>query len=142
MQPITIKTETEMVDAGRKFGEKAQPGDVLALVGDLGAGKTHFAKGVTAGAGCAAEVTSPTFSLIQEYTGGRLPVFHFDFYRLDHPDELISIGWDDYLEDSGLCIVEWADKFPDLIPKAAHWLYFTQTPNGQRTISKILNPKS
>ncbi len=107
---------------GREIAEKLQAGDVLALAGDLGAGKTHLTKAIVAGLGCDFPVTSPTFTLVHEYRGGRLPVFHFDFYRLDDPAELLGIGWDEFLESEGAVIVEWADKFPDLLPKHATWL--------------------
>ncbi len=109
------------LDLGREIAEAARPGNVVALVGDLGAGKTHLTKGIVAGLGSTEEVTSPTFTLIHEYGDGRLPVAHFDFYRLEHPEELLAIGWDEYLEGDGLIIVEWADKFPDLIPDQAIW---------------------
>ena len=89
---------------------------MIALIGGLGAGKTHWTKGLVAGLGSAAEVTSPTFGLVHEYPGGRLPVFHLDFYRLENAGELIALGWDEYLEADGVIIAEWGDKFPDLLP--------------------------
>ena len=125
-----------MIEAGREFGEAAGAGEVFGLVGDLGAGKTHFTKGLVAGAGCETEVTSPTFSLVQEYRGGRLPVFHFDFYRIESADELLALGWDDYLDAGGLCIVEWADKFPELLPPDTRWLRFAIADGDRRTISE------
>jgi tRNA threonylcarbamoyladenosine biosynthesis protein TsaE len=119
---------------GCQLGHEAVAGDVFALVGDLGAGKTHFAKGLAQGIGYEGDVTSPTFSLVHEYRGGRLPVFHFDFYRIESADELIAIGWDDYLDQNGVVIVEWADKFTELMPAATRWLHFAFEPDGTRSV--------
>ena len=93
----------------------------VALTGGLGAGKTHFTKGLVRGLGGTEEVTSPTFTLVHEYSAGRLPVFHFDFYRIETERELTGIGWDEYLDAGGVCVVEWADRFPDLLPASAAW---------------------
>ena len=92
----TVHSVEETIEFGREIAAQLQPGDVLALVGDLGAGKTHLTKGIVAGLGSAAEVTSPTFTLVHEYRDGQIPAFHFDFYRLDDPNELLNIGWDDF----------------------------------------------
>lgn len=119
---------------GREFATKLTAGDVLALCGDLGAGKTHFVKGLAAGLGVSAEATSPTFTLIHEYTGGRLPLFHFDLYRLETEDELLRIGFDDYLDGGGVLAIEWADKFPALMPAYARWLRFSHRPDGSREV--------
>ena len=127
-------SEEEMISFGRSFADRLEPGDVVALNGDLGAGKTHFCKGVVDGLGCQAEVTSPTFSLVQEYRGGRFPVFHFDFYRLDSPEELIGIGWDDYLEEEGILLVEWAGKFSEVLPAGTIELRFERGKDECRTI--------
>ncbi len=99
-------------------------GDVLALVGDLGAGKTQWVKGLAAGLGSDAVVTSPTFTLIHEYGGGRLPLYHVDCYRLEKPEELLGIGIDDYMDGRGVLVIEWADKFPELVPATARWVRF------------------
>ena len=123
-----------MIAAGRALGEELEAGAVVALNGDLGAGKTHFTKGVVAGLGCSAAVTSPTFSLVHEYRGGRLPVFHFDFYRLESEEELLAIGWDDYLESDGICIIEWANKFPALLPPHTRWLHFETRADASRLL--------
>ena len=87
-----------------------------------------------AGLGCAAEVTSPTFTLVHEYRGGRLPVFHFDFYRIDAAEEILAVGWDDYLDEGGVIIAEWADKFPDLLPAHTAWWRLDLAPGGGRTL--------
>ena len=130
----TFATEDDTVAHGKIVAAHLGAGDVLALVGDLGAGKTHFTKGIVAGLGCDAAVTSPTFTLVHEYRSGRLPVFHFDFYRLESPGELFNIGWDDYLDARGITVVEWADKFPDLLPANTQWWRFTIGEDGTRTL--------
>src|ERR1700761_2188899 len=112
---------------GRSLAETLQAGDIVALVGNLGAGKTHATKGIVAGLGSAAEVSSPTFTLVHEYPDGRVPAFHFDFYRLDSAAELPGIGWEDYLDADGVVIVEWAEKFPEAIPPSARWFHFQIT---------------
>jgi tRNA threonylcarbamoyladenosine biosynthesis protein TsaE len=111
-------------------------GDILALCGDLGAGKTHFVKGLAAGLKTDAAVTSPTFTLIHEYLGGRLPLYHFDFYRLEEADEALKIGLDEYLDGDGVCVIEWADKFPALLPAPTRWLTFTHRHDGARIIEE------
>lgn len=129
------RTVEEMIGLGSLAAATARPASVIALVGGLGAGKTHWAKGFVAALGCPAVVTSPTFSLVHEYRGGSLPVFHFDFYRLDQAAELVALGWDEYLEEEGVTLVEWADKFPELLPPGTRWLTFTVNPDGSRTVS-------
>ncbi|MBK1882864.1 tRNA (adenosine(37)-N6)-threonylcarbamoyltransferase complex ATPase subunit type 1 TsaE [Luteolibacter pohnpeiensis] len=124
-----------MVEIGRNAAENATPGSIFALVGDLGAGKTHWTKGFAAGLGSPAVVTSPTFSLVHEYDGARLPLFHFDFYRLESAEELIALGWDEYLDAGGVIIAEWADKFPELLPSTTRWLRFSVEPDQSRSIN-------
>jgi tRNA threonylcarbamoyladenosine biosynthesis protein TsaE len=133
---MTIRADTPeaMEDLGRTAAAGVSPGSVIALVGGLGAGKTHWTKGLVAGLGSTAEVTSPTFGLVHEYPGGRLPVFHLDFYRLDAAEELIEIGWDEYLEAGGVIVAEWADKFPELLPGGTKWLVFSIESDGSRMI--------
>ena len=125
----------EMIALGRRLAVDARPGDVWALVGDLGAGKTHFVQGVAAGLDAVGTATSPTFTLVHEYTGGRLPVFHFDFYRLADAAEALALGWEEYLDDGGgLTLVEWADKFPTLLPPGTRWLRFEITEGDARRV--------
>ena len=121
---------------GRELGVTAKRGDVFALVGELGAGKTQLAKGIAAGIGTSADVTSPTFTLIHEYTGGRLPVYHFDFYRIESPTEAARLGLDDYFYGEGLCVIEWADRFPELLPEHTRWLRITSGEAGKRVIDE------
>ncbi len=125
----------EMLALGRAAAAGVAPGTVIALVGGLGAGKTHWTKGFVAGIGAPVDVTSPTFGLVHEYRGGRLPVFHFDFYRLETAAELLALGWDEYLDEGGVVIVEWADRFPELLPPDAVCLEFTVAADGSRTVA-------
>ena len=123
--------------AGARCARHASAGDVLALTGDLGAGKTQFVKGFVSATGSDAEVTSPTFTLIHEYTGGRLPVYHFDFYRLDSPDEIARLGLDDYLFGDGACIIEWADRFSQLLPLSTRWIAISVKSETERVIDGL-----
>ena len=118
MQIRTISPEeTEAV--GRKIAAKLLPGDIIAYYGDLGAGKTAFTRGLAAGLGVTEQVTSPTYTIVNEYLSGRMPLFHFDMYRLDSSDALFDIGWEDYLERGGICIVEWSENVADAMPADA-----------------------
>ncbi len=119
---------------GRTLAAAARPGEVWALVGDLGAGKTHFVQGIAAGMGAPGPATSPTFALVHEYPGGRLPVFHFDFYRLDTPAEALALGLEEYLDGDGLSVIEWADKFPALLPPGTRWFRFEIQAGDRRRI--------
>lgn len=111
--------ESETQELGRRLGERLEPGAVVAFTGDLGAGKTAFTRGLAQGLGIRDRVTSPTFTVVNEYEGGRAPLFHFDLYRLSSSDELYEIGWDDYLVRGGVCAVEWSEKVRDAIEPGA-----------------------
>ena len=134
MDTIISHSPEETFAFGRSFAARLRRGDVLGLCGDLGAGKTHFVKGLAAGLGASAEVTSPTFTLIHEYIGGTLPLYHVDFYRLDESEDALKIGIDEYLDGDGVTAVEWADKFKDLITGGAYWIQFTHLENDGRKI--------
>ena len=108
--------ETEAL--GEKLGKLLRPGMVLAYLGDLGAGKTAFTRGLARGLGCRETVTSPTYTIVNEYLGGRLPLFHFDMYRLASSDDLWDIGWEDYLDRQGVCAVEWSENVPEAMTGA------------------------
>ena len=97
-------------DIGARLAEQLEPGAVVAFTGDLGAGKTAFTRGLARGLGIPDRITSPTFTIVNEYEGGRLPLFHFDMYRLGSADELFDIGWEDYLRRGGVCAVEWSEN--------------------------------
>ncbi len=125
MSAFATASPEETSALGCRLAADARPGDVWALAGDLGAGKTHFVQGVAAGMGASGPATSPTFTLVHEYPGGRIPVFHFDFYRLENASEALALGWEEYIDDGGgLTLVEWADKFPALLPPGTRWLRF------------------
>ena len=105
--------EAETEALGARLGKVILPGTVIAYTGDLGAGKTAFTRGLAKGLGVTERVTSPTFTIVNEYEGGRLPLFHFDMYRLGSSDELFDIGWEDYLGRNGVCAVEWSENVED-----------------------------
>ena len=107
------ESETEAV--GEALATTLSPGTVIAFTGDLGAGKTAFTRGLARGLGISERVTSPTFTIVNEYEGGRLPLFHFDMYRLESSEELFDIGWEDYLRRGGICAVEWSEKVADAL---------------------------
>ena len=108
--------ETEKV--GQALGAVLTPGTILAYEGDLGAGKTAFTRGLARGLGATETVTSPTYTIVNEYLSGRLPLFHFDMYRLASSDDLWDIGWEDYLERGGVCAVEWSENVRDAMEDA------------------------
>lgn len=107
----------ETFELGRKIGRQASPGDVYALTGDLGVGKTVFTKGLAEGLGITEPVTSPTFTIVQSYEGGRLPFHHFDVYRIEDIDEMDEIGYEDCFYGDGVTLVEWADVIAELLPE-------------------------
>ena len=109
MEYIT-KSPSETEDVGAALARVLQPGAVIAYRGDLGAGKTAFTRGLAKGLGVKENVTSPTFTIVNEYLSGSMPLFHFDMYRLGSEDELFDIGWEDYLERGGVCAVEWSEN--------------------------------
>ena len=108
-------SEEETEALGARLAVKLEPGAVIAFTGDLGAGKTAFTRGLARGLGIPDRVTSPTFTIVNEYEGGRLPLFHFDMYRLGSADELFDIGWEDYLARKGVCAVEWSENVSDAL---------------------------
>jgi tRNA threonylcarbamoyladenosine biosynthesis protein TsaE len=128
---LSLPNAAATVAAGHQLAARLRAGDLIALTGPLGAGKTHLAAGLVAGLGSPDPVTSPTFTLVHEYPGGSLPVFHFDLYRLESPAALLDIGWDDYLDEPGVMIVEWADRFPQLMPSHTRWLALDLAGDGR-----------
>ena len=106
----------ETMRTGRMLGESAAPGQVYALVGDLGVGKTVFTKGFAEGLGIEEPVNSPTFTILQIYEEGRLPLYHFDVYRIEEPEEMEEIGLDEYIDGDGVCLIEWAGRIEELLP--------------------------
>lgn len=132
---ITLHTAEDAHAWGTQLAQTLSTGDVIALCGPLGAGKTQITRGIVAGMNSQAPVTSPTFTLVHEYLDGRLPVFHFDFYRMDSAAEVIGIGWDEFLTEPGVIIVEWADMFPDLMPENTRWFHIEPQADGARIVS-------
>ena len=124
--------ETEAI--GQLIAARLQPGTVIAFEGDLGAGKTAFTRGLARGLGATDRVTSPTYTIVNEYLGGRLPLFHFDMYRLHSSDELFDIGWEDYLERGGICTVEWSENVRDAM-EGALIIRIEKTGDTSRTIT-------
>lgn len=125
--------ETEAIARG--IAPELRAGDIIALQGELGAGKTHFTKGLVAGLAGPAPVTSPTFTIVHEYRGGRLPVYHFDFFRLEDARSGVTIALDDYFFGDGVSVVEWADRFPELVPPNARWFKFElSSPTARRIL--------
>ena len=120
--------ETEQI--GAALGKILPAGAILAYRGDLGAGKTAFTRGLARGLGYAEPVTSPTYTIVNEYLGGRLPLFHFDMYRLGSSDDLWDIGWEDYLERGGICAVEWSENVDDAMENA---IYVTIHKTGEES---------
>ena len=114
MEYITSSPE-ETEQLGQALAQQLQPGDVIAFEGDLGAGKTAFTRGLARGLNAAEPVTSPTYTIVNEYLSGRLPLFHFDMYRLSCADDLFDIGWEDYLERGGVCAVEWSENVAEAL---------------------------
>ena len=125
--------ETEAV--GRQVAENIGVGSVFALKGELGSGKTLFVKGVVAGLGSSADVTSPTFAILHEYRAGRLPIYHFDLFRIENPQALARLGLDDYFFGDGISVIEWADRFPEFVPEQARWIFFEIKSETQRAIT-------
>lgn len=130
---IIIKNEKETESFGRALAEELKAGDVLALIGDLGTGKTALTRYIAKGFGIDERITSPTFTIVKEYTDGRLPLYHFDVYRVSEADELFNIGIEEYFFGSGVCIVEWADMILDILPENAKFIYLEYGKNeGER----------
>lgn len=132
--PALLSTPEATFDWGRDLASGLQAGHVIGLCGHLGAGKTQATKGIVSGLGSQAAVTSPTFTLVHEYVDGRVPIFHFDFYRMDSPEQVLTVGWDDFQDEPGVVIVEWADLFPELLPEHTRWFHFESLPTGERRV--------
>lgn len=112
----TSSCAEDTFEIGKALAEQAQPGQIFALSGDLGTGKTVFAKGFARGLGIDEPVSSPTFTILQIYEEGRLPLYHFDVYRIEDPEEMEEVGLDEYLEGDGVCLIEWAERIEDMLP--------------------------
>ena len=114
---IETRSQEETFETGRKLGEKAVPGQVFTLMGDLGVGKTVFTQGLARGLGIQEPVSSPTFTIVQVYEEGRLPFYHFDVYRIGDVEEMDEVGYDDYIMGDGVSLIEWADLIEEILPE-------------------------
>lgn len=117
MRRITLKSEEETTKFGFELGSSLQKGDIVALIGDLGTGKTALTKAIAWGMGITETITSPTFTIVQEYMSGRLPLYHFDVYRISDPEEMYELGYEEYFFGEGVCVIEWADLIEELLPE-------------------------
>jgi len=133
---IITNSEKETISEGEKLGRILKPGSIVALHGELGAGKTAFTRGIAAGLGISASVSSPTFTIVNEYPGD-IPLFHFDMYRLENEDELFDIGWDDYHDRGGVCVVEWSEKVPGAFDPDTINIYIKSLGNDKRSLDII-----
>lgn len=136
VKPLKIIThnEKETEAAGAELAERLAPGSVVAMYGDLGAGKTAFVRGMSRGLGINFPVSSPTFTVVNEYPG-KVPLFHFDMYRLGSADELFDIGWDDYLERGGICAVEWSENVEEAFEPGTVKVLIRKLSENEREIS-------
>ena len=132
MEYIT-HSETETEAFGEKLARRLRPGDIVALYGELGAGKTAFVRGMARGLKSPNRVTSPTFTIVNEYEG-EIPLFHFDMYRLGGADELFGIGWDDYLARGGICVVEWSENVEDAFDGTEYVINIEKLAENDRKI--------
>ena len=124
--------EQETEALGQRLAAALSPGAVVAYRGGLGMGKTAFTRGLAKGLGYSGRVTSPTFTIVNEYEGGRLPLFHFDMYRLEDDDALFDIGWEDYLDRGGICAVEWSEQVADAMPADTVYVTIARRPEDDR----------
>ncbi len=125
------RSEAETEDLGRRLVAALGPGAVVACRGDLGMGKTAFTRGLARGLGYEGRVTSPTFTIVNEYEGAGLPLFHFDMYRLEGPEDLFDIGWEDYLDRGGVCAVEWSERVEEALPEDAVTVAIARCPDHE-----------
>lgn len=133
-QTLISYSEKETMDLAKVFAKSVDVGDIICLEGELGAGKTHFVKGFVSAFGIDPnDVTSPTFAIIQEYYG-EIPVYHFDFYRIEKKEEALEIGVEEYFYNDGVCIIEWPDRVKDLIPEQSMYIKIKQTGPTTRLI--------
>lgn len=136
--PTDTFSPADTLALGRRLAERLQPGDVVALYGELGAGKTHLIKGIcTAYALPEAAVTSPTFTLVNEYAGRAFPVYHFDAYRIKRIEEFFELGYEEYFYGDGLCLIEWPERIEPLLPEHTLRLRLSHLGGHQRRIARL-----
>jgi tRNA threonylcarbamoyladenosine biosynthesis protein TsaE len=136
MSCINVSNQKELEEIAEKLGKLVNSGDVICMVGDLGAGKTTFIQALAIGLGVKDYVTSPTFTLINEYEG-RIPLYHFDVYRINHIDEMENLGYEEYFYGDGVCAIEWADLIKDILPYDYLWIEIKITGAESRQICFI-----
>lgn len=134
MKKRILKNEEETRAFGLNLAQSLCAGDVVALIGDLGTGKTALTKYIAEGLGIKAMITSPTFTIVQEYREGRLPLYHFDVYRIGDPEEMYEIGYEEYFYGDGVCVVEWADRIEDLLPEETKTIRIEYGKNQEERI--------
>ena len=117
MRKLILNNEDETRAFGLELGASLRKGDIVALIGDLGTGKTALTKYIAEGLGIRETITSPTFTIVQEYRQGRLPLYHFDVYRIGDPEEMYELGYEEYFYGDGVCVIEWADLIEELLPE-------------------------
>ena len=139
---VVTHSAGETLELGKKFASSLKRSDVVALYGELGSGKTQFAKGVCLGLGIHDHVTSPTFTIVNEYTEGKFPVYHFDFYRLRSPDELKEIGFEEYLFGDGVCLLEWAGLVESALPESRYSVNLELADDRNERIIQINTPEA
>ncbi len=134
---ITLKGTEKTEDFGKEFAESLEKGSVIALMGPLGAGKTTLSKAIAKGLGVTETITSPTFTIVQEYESGRLPLSHFDVYRVHDEEELFEMGFEEYLNKGGVCLIEWADLIEDMLPSKTIKIYIDYGENENERVLTI-----
>lgn len=132
-----LKNTKDTLSLGKRIAKGLKPGAVIALTGPLGAGKTTLAQAIARGLCVSERMASPTFTIVQEYRSGRLPLFHFDVYRVSDPDELFEIGFEEYLHAGGVCLVEWADLIEDIMPENTVWIRLEYGENEDERVCVI-----
>ena len=134
---IYSSSADETYKIGLDLGREAKKGTVITLDGDLGAGKTVMAKGIAAGLGITEAVTSPTFIIMRHYDSGRLPMYHFDVYRIEDIDEMIAVGYDEYIDSDGVCVIDWSEMIEELIPEDAIRITIERVSGDEDDLRKI-----
>lgn len=134
---IETNSAGETFEFGQKIGREAKPGQIYTLDGDLGTGKTVFTQGVASGLGITEPVNSPTFTIVQEYEGGRMPFYHFDVYRIGDIEEMEEIGYDDYFFGKGICLIEWAQLIEEILPQSVISIKIEKNPEKGFDYRKI-----
>ncbi|MFR5265827.1 tRNA (adenosine(37)-N6)-threonylcarbamoyltransferase complex ATPase subunit type 1 TsaE [Clostridium sp.] len=132
-----VSTIEETLNIGKQVGSLVKPGDIICLTGDLGTGKTHMSKGIAEGLGITEHITSPTFNIVNEYHSGRLNLYHFDVYRVNDPDEIYAIGFDEYIFGNGVSLIEWANYIEEIIPNEYLYINIKKIPEKGENFRKI-----